>query len=661
MLESGTILQSRYKIVEPLGQGGMGAVYRALDLRLRTTVALKETTVEGEAFRKAFEREAHLLAALRHPALPVVSDHFTESKGQFLVMQFIPGEDLSKLLEKSCGPFPLSVVLKWADDLLDALDYLHSRSPAVLHRDIKPQNLKLTERGEMILLDFGLARGTANSQGRSQLSAGSSVLGFTLAYAPLEQIEGSGGDPRSDLYAAAATLYHFITYARPADALARVTALVSGRPDPLRPASELNPLVPHSVSSLLEAALALSVEDRPASAALLRKGLRDARRTTDLLGEPESDTTFFRKAPHSSAPLVQSPPTGNAAVPPTAPPAAGVTIFGGAPGGAPRPHDEPTELETRLRASSALPGEWHIPLQTEVVTRVDATPAPAPAALPTRPIEFTFVTLNEAGREDVRQTSVVDCFVEDLGGGVTIALSSIPGGAYRMGVDADPSGRDARLAPAHDVSVKPFFLSRLPVTQAQWRAVAELPMVKSQLEFDPSHFKGADRPVEKVSWGDCQEFCSRLSRRTGRSYRLPTEAEWEYACRAGTTTPFHFGSTINADVVNYDGSFSFGSGPKGKFRKETTPAGGLGVANSFGLFDMHGNVWEWCEDVWHESYVGAPADGHAWNTGGIPSECVVRGGSWYGRPDYCRSASRVGAASDGRNGRTGFRVVLSLF
>jgi hypothetical protein len=252
----------------------MGAIYEAIDQHLGNRVALKQTLVgdAGEPLRRAFEREAKLLAGLHHSALPVVSDYFSDTAGQFLVMQFIPGDDLATLLQRQGGPFPLSDVLGWADQLLDALDYLHGQQPPVIHRDIKPQNLKLTPRGKIVLLDFGLAKGSVADQ--SHLAGGSSVFGYTPQYAPLEQIQGTGTDERGDLYALAATLYHLLTGQPPADALARVAAAVRGLPDPLRPPSELNPSVPPYVGAALIGALALDPARRTPSAAALRGELQ---------------------------------------------------------------------------------------------------------------------------------------------------------------------------------------------------------------------------------------------------------------------------------------------------------------------------------------------------------------------------------------------------
>jgi formylglycine-generating enzyme required for sulfatase activity len=210
------------------------------------------------------------------------------------------------------------------------------------------------------------------------------------------------------------------------------------------------------------------------------------------------------------------------------------------------------------------------------------------------------------------------------------------------------------------VTVKSFLISKYPITQAEWTVVASLPKVQQDLELDPSHFKGTDRPVEQVSWHDAVEFCARLSKNTGHEYRLPTEAEWEYACRAGTITPFHFGETITPKLSNYDCNYRYRSSPKGTYRKQTSPVGSFPFANAFGLFDMHGNVWEWCLDQWHQNYDDAPTNGSAWLTDSNNNLRVLRGGSWYNDPRDCRSAFRYNWDSEDRLNRIGFRVVCPL-
>src|ERR687893_1798544 len=238
MIAPNTLLQNRYLVRNQIGEGGMGAVYVATDERFGSRVALKETFFTDPNLRRAFEREARLLNRLRHHALPRVSDHFTEEEGQFLVMEYIEGDDLSEMLKKRGAAFPLPDVLAWADQLLDALDYLHTQEPSVIHRDIKPQNLKLlpgNRTNQVVLLDFGLAKGTPL---QTRVTATGSLFGYSFNYAPIEQMQGAGTDPRSDLYSLGATLYHLLTGAPPPDALTRATAVLNSEPDPLRPASE---------------------------------------------------------------------------------------------------------------------------------------------------------------------------------------------------------------------------------------------------------------------------------------------------------------------------------------------------------------------------------------------------------------------------------------
>jgi serine/threonine protein kinase len=273
MNSAGKLLQNRYLIQKQIGAGGMGTVYVATDERFGSTVAIKEALFTDPGLRRAFEREAQLLNSLRHPALPHVSDHFTEENGAFIVMEYIAGDDLSVMIERN-GAFAVADVLRWADDLLDALDYLHNQKFPVIHRDIKPQNLKLTARGEIILLDFGLAKGSVSEL--SQVSITKSIFGYSRSYASLEQIQGAGTDPRSDLYSLAATLYHLLTGKLPVDALTRATAVLNGNDDPLPPAHTLNPKIPIGVSQILSNAMALNANLRPPTAAKMRFDLNDA-------------------------------------------------------------------------------------------------------------------------------------------------------------------------------------------------------------------------------------------------------------------------------------------------------------------------------------------------------------------------------------------------
>ena len=283
--------------------------------------------------------------------------------------------------------------------------------------------------------------------------------------------------------------------------------------------------------------------------------------------------------------------------------------------------------------------------------------------------------------------------------GDLIPMKFIPAGSFLMGSPEHEPDRLSTEGPQHEVTLGAFWMAQTPITQAQWRVVAGWPRVKRDLDPEPSFFKGDNRPVERVSWLDAMEFCHRLSQRTGWKYTLPSEAQWEYACRAGTTTPFHFGDTISTELANYDGNYSYGQGPKGIYRQQTTDVASF-PANAWGLHDMHGNVWEWCLDEWRASYEGAPVDGSAWEDHSLgestPACCaagrgtttpgtaarlaaapttrasattasvsasvassanrLLRGGSWLGHPRFCRSAYRIATLPDFRDFFIGFRV-----
>jgi formylglycine-generating enzyme required for sulfatase activity len=248
----------------------------------------------------------------------------------------------------------------------------------------------------------------------------------------------------------------------------------------------------------------------------------------------------------------------------------------------------------------------------------------------------------------------VSGYEQELAEGLAITMLQIPAGSFQMGSPASEAERRGNEGPQHRVQLQSFFLGQTPVTQAQWKEVASWSQVNLKLNPDPAIFKGANRPVEQVSWEEATEFCRRLSKRTKLVYTLPSEAQWEYACRAGTTTPFAFGDTLTPDLANYDGNYTYGSGLKGQYRQKTTDVGSF-AGNAWGLQDMHGNVWEWCLDPWHDSYTGAPADGSAWTAGGGTSR-LLRGGSWNSLPARCRSACRSINPPDNRNSNVGFRV-----
>ena len=279
---------------------------------------------------------------------------------------------------------------------------------------------------------------------------------------------------------------------------------------------------------------------------------------------------------------------------------------------------------------------------------------------------FESVRVNEKGEVIEKIPGTAEYLSEDLGSGVALEMVRVPGGIFLMGAAQEEEGARKDEYPQHEVQVPEFWMGKFAVTQAQWAAVAAMEQVERTLNNNPAHFEGVKRPVEGVSWDDAVEFCKRLSRQTDREYTLPSEAQWEYACRAGTTTPFHFGETVTTDLANYRGtdyklggtvdSGNYGNGPKGKYLQMTTDVGSF-LPNAFGLFDMHGNVWEWCSDAWHDSHKGAPTDGSSRKGSG--EFRAFRGGSWINNPRSCRSACRLNLTPGNCYDFIGFRVSCS--
>ncbi|MEB3342191.1 SUMF1/EgtB/PvdO family nonheme iron enzyme, partial [Okeania sp.] len=264
---------------------------------------------------------------------------------------------------------------------------------------------------------------------------------------------------------------------------------------------------------------------------------------------------------------------------------------------------------------------------------------------------FTFevVTVNNFGEIINHTQGTTRQKREDLGNGIKLEMIYIPGGSFLMGSPENEAERKSNEGPQHEATIQPFYMSKYPITQNQYQTI---------MGNNPSSFKGESHPVERVSWHDAIEFCQKLSEKTGKIYTLPSESQWEYACRAGTTTPFYFGETITPELVNYDGNRPYGNAPQGKYRQQTISVGSF-PPNAFGLYDMHGNVWEWCQDVWHENYNGAPTDGSAWETGGYSNVRVLRGACWINFGWYCRSARRVCVYADTLNYLRGFRIISS--
>ncbi|MEL6776764.1 MAG: formylglycine-generating enzyme family protein [Cyanobacteria bacterium J06597_16] len=294
--------------------------------------------------------------------------------------------------------------------------------------------------------------------------------------------------------------------------------------------------------------------------------------------------------------------------------------------------------------------------------------------------EFSTLTLDRKGQIKQQKQHTAQFFSEPLTpekgpekGPEKLTMVAIPSGHFQMGASRVERSQKAVATatefPRHRVKLSSFYMSQHPITQSQWAAVAALPKVQRSLRPAPSHFRGGDLPVESVSWLDAVEFCDRLTQKTGRQYQLPSEAQWEYACRAGTQTPFSTGDTITSQLADYVGTYTYQTEATGKYRQSTTPVGKFSH-NAFGLQDMHGNVWEWAADCWHCDYQGAPTNGGYRSaptnedyrrtldkTAHTSATRTVRGGGWLNAPSKIRSASRSGYLETALNRTIGFRVV----
>ncbi|MDJ0581358.1 SUMF1/EgtB/PvdO family nonheme iron enzyme [Crocosphaera sp.] len=327
---------------------------------------------------------------------------------------------------------------------------------------------------------------------------------------------------------------------------------------------------------------------------------------------------------------------------------------------------EPSSLEERLlNVEKRLDNLESSPISDQITPNLSITKIASQASFSfeTPPLEkFSFETpiIDETGTILERIKSESQSFQEDLGEGVILEMVYIPEGSFLMGSSSDEAGSQICEQIQHSVNLKGFFLGKFPITQKQWEIVAQYPKVKRDLAVEPSCFKGSDRPVESISWEDAVEFCHRLSQHSQRPYQLPSEAQWEYACRGGTNTAFHFGPTLTSDLANYMAKRLYAGESSGLYRQETTSVTAF-YPNSLGLYDLHGNVWEWCADAWHSSYENASTDGEPRVSSQHDTRRILRGGSWDEDAYHCRCASRYAYHPQAVGvSRIGFRVMLVL-
>ncbi|RCJ24700.1 hypothetical protein A6770_03315 [Nostoc minutum NIES-26] len=595
-------LDGRYKILKKLGEGSFGETYLARDEKrpskpLCVVKQLKPKHNHPKVL-ELFEQEAVILEKLgEHPQIPRLLAHFAVHNQLYIIQDYVEGHTLRTELGRG-KPLTESNVIKLLQEILEVLVFVHQNN--VIHRDIKPENvMRCKQDGKLFLIDFGSVKELSTLSMDFERIIRTTVFIGTLGYMPFEQARGK---PRlcSDIYALGTIGIEALTgispYLLPEDS---------------------------STGQLFWRDRVQHVSDRLADV-LDTMVCNDCNLRYPSAVEALQALTAIKVL--SPSPLLQSflsPRSFN--------------------------------FNSMVSSQSDLDVEFD---RSELET----------AILPLKKFEFAIATVS--GKSSFASTLTCDithsrgsglCFIEELGNGITLEMVSIPGGQFLMGSPDNERERFDSESPQHPVTVPSLFMSKFPVTQAQWQAVAMLPSINRDLEPEPANFRGANRPVEQITWDDAVEFCARLCQKTMRNYGLPSEAEWEYACRAGTTTSFHFGETLTPSLANYSHSnnSSYGAGSQGSNYGQTSPVGSF-PANAFGLYDMHGNVWEWCADRWHENYEGAPLDGTVWLDSDDDRSRLVRGGSWKSSAKLCRSAYRSWNPRDGRGNLLGFRVAVSL-
>ncbi len=611
-IREGEVLAGQYRVVgaKPLGAGGMGEVWRGEDTELGTPVAIKvlpPMLARNEIAVANLRKEAMMGRQLTHHNICRLHSFHSDGAIKFIVMEFVDGKTLQQMLmDRDDHRLPYNELVPIARQLAEALDYAHNvtysdsagrQVRGVLHRDIKPGNIMVTADGTAKLMDFGIAR-----EMHDVLTEVTGRTSQTPLYASPEQFCGKPVTAVSDLYSLANVFYECLAGHRLVSPQGDLAWQIINRPcEPL-------PDVPAHANAALAAALAKDPQARQ----------RTAREFVQQLAGERTAATVPASAPAAPAAAPGRVRLWMIAA------AVAVLVIGAVavvlatrdgdskPSGANGPvvanaGGAGTISPTPSPAADATPGPGQTPAATASPTAA-ATPSPA---VDTQAKEFT----NSIGMKFVR----------------------IPAGKFTMGSPRDEAGRDREdLEAAEKVIAAPFYLGACEVTQAQWLAV---------MGDSPSSFKGDENlPVESISWHKAVEFCDKLSAREGRTYRLPHEDEWEYACRAGTSMPYATGAALSTDQANYDGTYGATTQTAGANRNKTTPVGAF-APNAWGLYDMHGNVWEWCFDnvaIAKVVYV------------------IKRGGAWSSKATSCRSASRDKDKPAVASKHVGLRVLMEI-
>jgi eukaryotic-like serine/threonine-protein kinase len=632
-MQSGYLLRNRYRIEKRLSAGAFGETYIAVDenpdypIERRVVVKhLKPQSNNPETLKVArdlFEKEAKTLAKLGETTdrIPTLYAYFEEKSEFYLVQELIEGQTFSKEL----GNCKLSEIetFKIIQNILTGLEKVHNNNN--IHRDLKPDNIiRRNSNDKLVLIDFGAVK--AVRQGTNPQISRTISIG-TPGYTPGEQWRGS---PQfaSDIYAIGAIALKCLTGIEPYELLDKDSGEFKWRH-----LCQVN----DRVVNVLYKMVAILHPDRYSNATIAKQEIDQL--LIALSNIPPSQST--QPAPvQPTKPAVNNPP-------PLQPQAAPIRQLNRRKiikwlgiGG--------TGAIGVLLLPQLFKGFGKSP-ETESSSSSGSQPS-----LST--IEFASVKVNDKGHIIARPKGKAQIYKEDLGNGVILTMVKIPAGSFIMGspekaignnyVKDNTSHQEFYIeSPQHKVTLQEFYMGQTEITQSQYQAI---------MGENRSKFRGDNHPIDTVSWEQCQEFCQKLSKKTGRTYTLPSESQWEYACRAGSSTPFNYGETITPDLVNYNGKYIYGNAPKGLNREKTTKVGTF-PPNAFGLYDLHGNVAEWCQDSMDgNNYKGAPTDGSAWMH--EKGNHYIRGGAWYSQPVACRSACRIDWTYVG-DGGDGFRVI----
>jgi len=663
----------RYRLERAIAHGGMGQVWQATDLATHAElghsaqVALKilpPQLTQSPLQAKLLIQEATRARRLAHENIVRVYEWAQDpaTASYFIIMECLEGEDLDSLLARE-GSLPLERVLALLAPVADALDYAWDKH-GLVHRDIKPGNVFLTKRGEVKLLDFGIAARARGGGHGSALDA--PATSGTAGYRAPEAGNPQGQPaPALDVYAVSAMIYQMLGGALPADRANAPGALQPHQWEALRTGFAHDPAArPASVRALLEnlrdaagpspeelaarEAAARADQERREREQAARRALEEQARAAAraLLDSQRREQQRRERAAQEEARAARKEALRQQLLARRDEEVAKARLA----------QEESQRKAAQLKAAAAYLAEQK---------RARELQAARTAA------ELQHLMPTPGSPVDDDNGVLRDPFLDGVGSGPSLVL--IPTGRFQMGSHeherkiAMAAGAQKRWlereTPQRWVGIeRPFAMGRYPVTVGEWRVFVQAtgwePM--GEVDWQAPGFPQLDsHPVVGVTWHDAQRYLAWLSEATGQRYRLPSEAEWEYCCRAGTRTAFSFGDTISPEQANYDGTFTYNGSPRGPCRGGTTPAG-MFPANPWGLYDMHGNVWEWVQDVVHDNYEGAPLDGSAWESGGDGARRILRGGSWLYNPRYLRSALRNGFSSVLSNDIVGFRVVREL-